>query len=108
MKLNLDRARGTGDSPVSFLNKKHGRAAHATALLCCILVFSISAAKSSSSTSSARFRSIDIFIDSRGAKLAAYQIEFAGESDQVKPVGIEGGEHPAFKEPPYYDPKALP
>jgi hypothetical protein len=22
-------------------------------------------------------------------------------------VGIEGGEHPAFKEPPYYDPKAM-
>jgi hypothetical protein len=54
-----------------------------------------------------RFRSVDVFVDPHGQKLAAYQIEFTGESDQVKLVGIEGGEHPAFKEPPYYDPKAL-
>jgi hypothetical protein len=25
----------------------------------------------------------------------------------VKLVGVEGGEHAAFKQPPYYDPKAL-
>jgi len=63
--------------------------------------------ESSTATAPAHFRSVDIFIDPHGVKLAAYQIEFTGESDQVKLVGVEGGEHPAFREPPYYDLKAL-
>ena len=58
-------------------------------------------------TASIRFQSVNIFIDPHGQPLAAYQIEFTGESDMVKLVGIEGGAHPAFKDPPYYDPKAL-
>ena len=60
-----------------------------------------------SSAPVARFRTVDIFIDPHNKPLAAYQIEFTGESDSVKLVGIEGGEHPAFKDPPYYDPKAM-
>jgi hypothetical protein len=53
------------------------------------------------------FRTVDILIDPHNKPLAAYQLEFTGESENVKLVGIEGGEHPAFKDPPYYDPKAM-
>lgn len=54
-----------------------------------------------------RFTTVDIFVDSASQPLAAYQLEFKAESGDVKVVGIEGGEHRAFKVPPYYDPAAL-
>lgn len=52
------------------------------------------------------FRSLDIFLDTGTDSLAAYQFEFHAEGD-VQLVGIEGGEHAAFREPPRYDPRAL-
>ena len=58
-------------------------------------------------TSLVRFEAVDIYMDSKDEPLAAYQFEFAAETGEIKIVGIEGGEHPAFKEPPYYDPEAL-
>ena len=54
-----------------------------------------------------RFRTIDIFVDSRSTPLAAYQVEFAATNGAVKIVGIEGGEPDAFRHPPVYDPKAM-
>jgi len=54
-----------------------------------------------------RFEAVDVYMDSKDEPLAAYQFEFAAETGEIKIVGIEGGEHPAFKEPPYYDPAAL-
>lgn len=54
-----------------------------------------------------RFTTVDIVIDAGDAPLAAYQIEFKATTAGVTIVGIEGGEHPAFSEPPYYDPKAI-
>ena len=54
-----------------------------------------------------RFGYVDIFVDSAGQPLAAYQCEITATAGDVTLVGIEGGEHAAFKEPPYYDPKAL-
>ena len=54
-----------------------------------------------------RFRTVDFFVNSKGAPLAAYQIEFAVTNGNAKIVGIEGGENPAFAQPPYYDPKAM-
>jgi hypothetical protein len=54
-----------------------------------------------------RFRTIDIFVDSRSTPLAAYQVEFAATNGEVKIVGIEGGEPEAFRQPPVYDPKAM-
>ncbi|HUW33059.1 MAG TPA: hypothetical protein VM223_15730 [Planctomycetota bacterium] len=69
-----------------------------------------------------RFTAVDVFIDSKDQPLAAWQIELTAKPDRtdtgradtgvrpyndVKIVGIEGGEHAAFKEPPYYDPAAL-
>lgn len=52
------------------------------------------------------FRAIDVFVDSGNQALAVYQLTFVG-TNSVKIVGIEGGEHSAFAEPPYYDPEAM-
>lgn len=54
-----------------------------------------------------RFEAIDVFVDSGNASLAAYQLEVDSASVGVEIVGIEGGDHAAFKEPPYYDPAAM-
>lgn len=54
-----------------------------------------------------RFRAVDIYIDSGNTPLAAYQLEFSVTNVVAKIVGIEGGAHPAFHEPPFYDPKAI-
>lgn len=57
-----------------------------------------------------RFHAINIFVDSGPLPLAAYQIEviarFTGDGAATL-VGVEGGEHPQFTKPPYYDPAAL-
>jgi hypothetical protein len=53
------------------------------------------------------FRAVDLFVDSGNEPLAAYQLSFACTVADAKIVGIEGGEHRAFAEPPYYDPKAM-
>ena len=66
-----------------------------------------SAATHPASQPAVRFAALDVFIDTRAHLLAAYQFELTAEVGQVKIVGIEGGQHPAFKEPPYYDPAAL-
>src|SRR5262245_46479716 len=54
-----------------------------------------------------RFCAVDIFIDSGSTPLAAYQFRFAVTNGTARIVGIEGGERPAFRQPPYYDPKAI-
>ncbi len=54
-----------------------------------------------------RFAPLDVYIDANGAALAAYQFELVAAAGRVAIVGIEGGEHAAFKEAPYYDPAAL-
>jgi hypothetical protein len=54
-----------------------------------------------------RFTAVDIYVDSSNKPLAAYQLEFSVTNGNAKIVGIEGGDHPAFAEPPYYDPLAM-
>jgi hypothetical protein len=54
-----------------------------------------------------RFCAVDIYVDSGSTPLAAYQLAFAATNGVAKIVGIEGGEHAAFREPPFYDPKAI-
>lgn len=54
-----------------------------------------------------RFAALDIYVDSGRHPLAAWQLEFVGDSPGIEIVGIEGGEHAAFREPPYYDPRAM-
>jgi len=54
-----------------------------------------------------RFAPLQIYIDSGSKSLAAYQFELKAVAGQIKIVGVEGGQHEAFKEAPYYDPAAL-
>ena len=54
-----------------------------------------------------RFEAIDVFVDSGQQRLAAWQLEMKSTANDVQIVGIEGGEHPAFKETPYYDNRAI-
>lgn len=54
-----------------------------------------------------RFTTVDVLIDSGTHPLAAWQLHFAVTRGDARIVGIEGGEHPAFRQPPCYDPKAI-
>lgn len=54
-----------------------------------------------------RFVSVPVYIDSGSKALAAYQFELKATRGQIKIVGVENGESPAFAKPPYYDPAAL-
>ena len=80
-------------------------------LLSIALVLSVSAAAfapaGAQESPTIRFTYVDLYLDSGEAALAAWQLEFAAETGDVKLVGVEGGEHAAFKHAPVYDPKAL-
>lgn len=52
------------------------------------------------------FLPVRLFIDSHEQPLAAYQFELK-TSANVNIVGIEAANHPAYPQPPYYDPAAL-
>ena len=54
-----------------------------------------------------RFGYVDLFVDAADQPLAAYQLEFEATAGDVKIVGVEGGQHAAFKQAPYYDPEAM-
>jgi hypothetical protein len=54
-----------------------------------------------------RFAPLHIYLDSGSQPLAAFQFELKAAAGQIKIVGVEGGQHKAFKEAPYYDPAAL-
>jgi len=58
-------------------------------------------------TAPVRFTQVKIYIDSGKAALAAYQLELSIEAGDVEFVGIGNGEHQAFSEPAYYDPRTL-
>ena len=61
----------------------------------------------STAQSGVRFAPLHIYLDSGNSSLAAYQFELKAAAGQIKIVGVEGGQHQAFKEAPYYDPAAL-
>jgi hypothetical protein len=63
--------------------------------------------QSTTNATTVGFQSVDVFVDSGSSPLAAYQFEFAVTRGSAKIVGIEGGEHTAFAQPPFYDPKAM-
>jgi len=54
-----------------------------------------------------RFAPLHIYLDSGNKSLAAYQFELKATAGKIKIVGVEGGQHAAFTEAPYYDPAAL-
>ena len=70
-------------------------------------VFSALAQSSSTNLAEVDFRAADIFLDSKDQPLAAYQFEFSVIGGDARIVSIEGGEGPAFSEPPFYDPRAM-
>ena len=49
----------------------------------------------------------DVYLDPVGEPLAAYQVWIGDEQQTAKIIRVEGGEHPAFKEPPFHDTQAL-
>jgi hypothetical protein len=77
------------------------------AILLALACGRVSAQEAATNSSAIRFRTVDIVLDSKDASLAAYQIEVSATAGDVKIVGIEGGEHSAFAQPPFYDPKAM-
>jgi hypothetical protein len=50
---------------------------------------------------------VAVFVECGDAPLAAYQLDLRATTGNVRIVGIEGGEHAAFADPPYYDPAAI-
>jgi hypothetical protein len=54
-----------------------------------------------------RFGAVEVYVDPGQAPLAAYQFEVTARTGDVTLVGLEGGDHPAFKSAPYYDTRAL-
>jgi len=79
----------------------------AVTLLVCLLAAPLFAQQQSDEEGRSSFCAVDIYMDSEGVPLAAYQLKFSITNVKAKIVGIEGGEHPAFREPPVYDPKAI-
>jgi len=75
--------------------------------LICVLAAPLFAQQPADEEGRGSFRVVDIYVDSKGAPLAAYQLRFSMTNTNVKIVGIEGGDHPAFREPPLYDPRAI-
>lgn len=53
------------------------------------------------------FAFVDVYVDSSTTPLAAWQVELVDSSNLAKIVGVEGGEHPAYRAAPYHDPRAL-
>ena len=77
-----------------------------------VLLWLVGSAPTSSPTTSvqpktASFEAVDVYVDSHGEPLAAYQFELKVAAGDVTTVGVEGGEHAAFREAPYYDPAAM-
>jgi hypothetical protein len=94
---------------------RHARRALVT--LCAVLVATVTlgvASQPAADRPQPRFVPVDVFVDSGSKPLAAYQLEFqaipadahAAATDVIL-TGVEGGEHEAFREPPYYDAAAL-
>lgn len=59
------------------------------------------------STRAAEFAVFDVYVDSRGEPLAAYQVKISDQNAAIKIVSVEGGKHPSYTEAPKFDPKAI-
>jgi len=52
-----------------------------------------------------RFKPVDVWVQTGGERLAAYQVEVTYDARRVQVVGVEGGDKGPFNEAPYFDPK---
>ncbi len=75
-------------------------------VLALIALFSALAPAAEPATAT-RFQAVHVYLDAKAEPLAAYQVLLRATKGNVKIVGIEGGEPDAFKQPPFYDPKAI-
>ena len=55
----------------------------------------------------AEFAVFDVFLDTNGEPLAAYQLKVSDKNAAVKIISVEGGEHASFAAAPKFDPKAI-
>jgi len=76
-------------------------------LMCAAAVDPQPAANPAPQQASSRFGTVDLFVDSARTQLGAWEMEFKATTGQVEIVGIERGDNPDFRDPPYYDPAAL-
>lgn len=53
------------------------------------------------------FMHVELLVDTGTTPLAAYQVRIKPKRAAIRFVGVEGGDHDAFRTPPYYDPRAL-
>jgi hypothetical protein len=93
--------------PRYVMNNGSTRRAFGLTILLFGLAAGLLAQQPATEESRSRFGAVDIHVDSGSTPLAAYQLEFAATNGVARIVGIEGGEHPVFRQPPFYDPKAL-
>lgn len=78
------------------------------ALILALLLPLLSLAADTPATQPAHFETVNVYIDSGDRPLAAWQVELKATQGDVKIVGVEGGDHrDLYRDPPYYDPKAL-
>jgi hypothetical protein len=78
-----------------------------TIVLVCAALFGAGAAGPDAGPGPVRFEAVDVYVETGDEPLAAYQLDLGAVAGDVRIVGLEGGEHPAFAEPPYYDPVAM-
>ena len=95
-----------GELPAATLRRSR-RCGLLALIMWCFAFATGAVAQSTATNAIVRFRTVDVFVDAKDQPLAAYQLEFAVTNTSAKIVGIEGGEHPAFAQPPFYDPKAM-
>ncbi len=72
-----------------------------------LLVAGVGWATAQPPTPHVRFQALHVLVDTGGEPLAAYQLDLRATTGNVRIVGIEGGEHRLFANPPYYDPTAI-
>jgi hypothetical protein len=75
---------------------------------CLLCLFSVAIEQMpAAQTTDPHFDTVDLFVDSAKQQLGAWEMEFKATTGQVEIVGIERGDNPDFRDPPYYDPAAL-
>ena len=53
------------------------------------------------------FQVWDLYIEVQHPPLSAWQLDLAATGEPLQIVGVEGGDHAGFHDPPFYDPTAL-
>lgn len=85
----------------------HGFLAPVSAVLVGFLILLAATTATLAAEGTVRFEAVHVYLDTKSEPLAAYQISVRAIKGDVKIVGIEGGDPAAFKQPPFYDPKAI-